>query len=144
MTTIAYRDGIIAWDSRAVDGSGVIIDDDYNKKKKISNGSYVFFSGEISAVDKLIDMWINNISQIETTLACETLICEFGKLYRVMLMDCELIQEELDLNKYYAIGSGSKYALTAMDLDLNARDAVKMAIKRDCFSGGKISTHKIK
>lgn len=40
----------------------------------------------------------------------------------------------------FAIGSGAKHALTAMDLGLDAKEAVKMAMKRDIYTGGRIRT----
>lgn len=145
MTTIAYKDGIIAYDSLLSDCAGVVIDENFNKKIKISNNSYIFFSGELCCVDKLKEMWIEGIDVCNTqSFSCETIIIQSKKIYRVMLIDGEISREKLNVNKYYAIGHGKQFALTAMDLGLSAKDAVKMAMKRSCFTGGKISTHEMK
>ena len=40
--------------------------------------------------------------------------------------------------KYYAIGSGAICALSAMDAGASAIEAVRIGIKRDVFSGGKV------
>lgn len=45
---------------------------------------------------------------------------------------------ELVNSEYYAIGSGADFALSAMDAGATAEEAVKVAIKRDVFSGGEI------
>jgi hypothetical protein len=41
--------------------------------------------------------------------------------------------------KYYAVGSGAIHAWTAMDAGKSAREAVRLAMRRDMFSGGKIT-----
>jgi hypothetical protein len=43
-----------------------------------------------------------------------------------------------------AIGTGTDHAITAMDCGLSAREAVKMAMKRDTGTGGRIRTYKVK
>lgn len=47
----------------------------------------------------------------------------------------------IDLGKdvYTSIGSGSVYCLAAMDAGASAEDAVKIAMKRDVYSGGEIT-----
>ncbi|ODT84837.1 hypothetical protein [Phenylobacterium sp. SCN 70-31] len=42
--------------------------------------------------------------------------------------------------EYYAIGSGSEFALGAMAMGASAEEAVRAAIKHDCYSGGEINT----
>jgi len=44
----------------------------------------------------------------------------------------------------FAIGSGQDHALTAMDCGLSAKEAIKMAAKRDVNTGGRVRTFKIK
>lgn len=56
----------------------------------------------------------------------------------------EFWKVKLDTKKTYAIGSGSPHAITAMDCGLSAKDAVKMAMKRDSRTGGRIKVYKIK
>ena len=43
-----------------------------------------------------------------------------------------------EVDKPYAIGTGSIYALSALDCDVDGETAMKVAIKRDVFSGGDI------
>lgn len=42
-----------------------------------------------------------------------------------------------------AAGSGQDHAITALDLGLSAKKAVKMAIKRNPSSGGKVRVFKV-
>ncbi|GAI22667.1 unnamed protein product, partial [marine sediment metagenome] len=42
-----------------------------------------------------------------------------------------------------AIGSGSAYALAAMDMGASAEEAVRAAMKRDIYTGGKVRTMRI-
>lgn len=46
-------------------------------------------------------------------------------------------------DEYTASGSGWKYAMAAMDADADAITAVKVGIKRDMFSGGKVQKVKV-
>ncbi len=46
--------------------------------------------------------------------------------------------------KYFAIGSGSVFALGAMDAGASAVEAVRIGKKRDPYSGGKITSLKLK
>jgi ATP-dependent protease HslVU (ClpYQ) peptidase subunit len=45
---------------------------------------------------------------------------------------------------HYAIGTGGTIALAAMDAGATAKEAVKIGIKRDPSSGGKITTVRLK
>ncbi len=49
------------------------------------------------------------------------------------------IQEDI-----YATGNGRKYAIAAMDCGLSPKEAVKVAIKFDIFSGGEVQEEIIK
>ncbi|MNJ79145.1 hypothetical protein D3C77_770710 [compost metagenome] len=52
-------------------------------------------------------------------------------------------RQELDPANPDAIGSGAPYALAAMDMGASAEDAVRAAMKRDIYTGGKIRTLRI-
>lgn len=46
--------------------------------------------------------------------------------------------EQVD-GDYHAVGSGARFAFPALDANATAEEAVKIGIKRDPFSGGKIT-----
>jgi len=48
-----------------------------------------------------------------------------------------------DMKKPHAWGSGGIIALTAMDIGWSAKKALKLAMKKDCFTGGKIMVYKL-
>ena len=52
-------------------------------------------------------------------------------------------KQELDPANPDAIGSGSAYALAAMDMGASAEDAVRAAMKRDIYTGGRVRTMRV-
>lgn len=75
---------------------------------------------------------------------CSALAVDKGKVYQVAIDDNKMHKFEIDMSKCFAIGSGRDHAYTAMDLGCSAVDAVKMAIKRDMCTGGKVRSFKVK
>lgn len=145
MTTISYKDGVISYDSRATTESGTIIDDNFNKKVVVNKDVIAFFCGDVHGIETLIDMYMNNIPEISLkNIDCQSFIVDHGEVSMVGLCDGELFINTLDLKKHYSIGSGSQHALTAMDLGLTSKESIKMAIKRNSYTGGKINSYKIK
>ncbi len=49
-------------------------------------------------------------------------------------------RQPLDPANPDAIGSGSAYALAAMDMGASAEEAVRAAMKRDIYTGGTVRT----
>lgn len=74
MTTIAYKDGIIAYDSRAVKGD-VIIDDDFNKCEEYNN-HYFFYSGDPCDIDMLIHNYFGAENDSELIPNCEVIVVD--------------------------------------------------------------------
>lgn len=142
MTTIAYKDGIVAYESYAVKGE-IIIDDDYDKHKEYNN-HYFFYSGTPCDIDLLIAAFFDN-DRDNVIPECEAIVVDNEKqVWNCSVNDDNILWKfKVEENKVMAIGSGDTYALTAMDCGCSAEEAVKMAIKRDIYSGGQIRTFKI-
>lgn len=143
MTTIAYKDGIIAYDSRAV--SGTVIVDDNRDKKTVAGKVVCFCSGAQADIEKFLAAYNSQ----ETPKSCDiqALVVDQGILYCASYDDAAedgFWREEIRLDMSYALGSGARYAFTAMDMGATAREAVKMAAKRDASTGGRIRTYKLK
>jgi ATP-dependent protease HslVU (ClpYQ) peptidase subunit len=142
LTTISYKDGIVAYDSRCVGGQR-IVDDNFDKKY-LRDGLVGFFCGEVGKVEKLFDMYISECAydedEIDTDI--EGLIVSKDGLKNVGLYEGRLVVCDMNPKRSYAFGSGGSYALTALDLGKTAAESVKMAAKRDVFTGGKIRTFK--
>ena len=139
MTTIAYKDNIIAFDSRATRGN-MVADDDCIKRAS-SNGVEFFFSGCLADVDHLIKGYFERVPVDKSADICALIVCN-GVVFKGGID--KGIYWGQHAHKVDAIGSGSSHALTAMDCGLSAKDAVKMAMKRDTCTGGKIRTYKVK
>lgn len=139
MTTIAYKDGVVAYDSRS-SSNGAIISDNY-EKKAVKNKVAFFLSGTVADHPKFIDAYLG--ADCEEDLDAYGFCVDGGRLYRVGHSEGKVYREICELDEHYAAGSGSDHALTAMDLCLSAKEAVKMAMKRDTGTGGRVRTFKL-
>lgn len=141
MTTIAYnhKDKEIAVESRMSRGNLIVTDDAIKATK--SGGVLFIQSGCKSDYDILIDQYLNGPSgKVTKNIA---FVIDNGKAFKIATCDDEGFWiESLECND--ATGSGGSFAISAMDFGCNAREAVKYAIKRDCYSGGKIKVYKVK
>lgn len=139
MTTIAYKDGVIAYDSRCTKGE-TIVDDDFNKCKVV-DGVAFFLCGSTADYDALIGMYMGRISAPAGACDSSALVHDNGELF-----ECSYNKEDgfwrspKRLSTHHALGSGTDHALTAMDMGANAEMAVKMAMKRDTGTGGIVRT----
>lgn len=137
MTTIAYRDGVIACDSRQTRNSAIVSDD--AQKCQIVNGVKFFLSGAVCDEGALIAAYFGTPSSVP--VECSGYVVEGGKLMMVGHDDKTGIwRMDLDPSNPDAIGSGAPYALAAMDMGASAEDAVRAAMKRDIYTGGNIRT----
>jgi len=144
MTTIALDAfGNVACDSRECAGS-VIVDDNCEKHEKIGDVHF-WFAGRSADQDLLIQAVTGNPQDsYDENVSSVALVYSDGQFYTAGISKDEgyYIQAERPGNPV-ALGSGSGHALTAMDLGLGAKDAVKYAMKRDMQTGGKIRTFKL-
>jgi len=140
ITTIAYKNGIIAYDS-LLTSDITITSNNYNKSRLV-NGIKFFLAGSISDYDRFTALYFDEKSEDELNISA--IIVDSGKVYLSSTNKEGKLWKSDITGIPYAIGTGEDHALTAMDLGLSARDAVKMAIKRDTCTGGRIRTFKIK
>lgn len=143
MTTIAYKDGIIAYDSRCCCGN-TIIDDDFNKMRE-EGGVKLFFSGSIGDAELLFNWYLGKSKQTPSD-GCRGIIVDKKKVSSIGYSKSEEVfyDNREPPNSIITIGTGEDHALTAMDMGATAKEAVKMAMKRDSGTGGRIRTYKIK
>lgn len=135
MTTIAYKDGILASDS-LVTGNGMRC----GMTVKISKGKNGMggCAGSASDAEKLTN-WIKNGGSMkkppELSREIDGLyIRKNGKTYYYADGGFSKFK-----GKFAAVGSGERYAMAAMQSGKSAKGAVKIACKLDCYSGGKIN-----
>lgn len=140
MTTIAYKDGVIAYDSRQT-RSGTIVSDDCQKLTVVDGVSF-FLSGAVCDEKALIAAYFGTPSPVP--VECSGYAVDGGRLLMVGHDDKTGIwRQDLDPDNPDAIGSGSPYALAAMDMGASAEEAVRAAMKRDIYTGGTIRTLRI-
>lgn len=145
MTTIVYKDNVIAYDSRCTNGD--LITSDKFEKKLVINGVVFFMAGFIGDFEALTAAYFDVDSQkdIDSDGPC-AMVVDNGKVFlcSIDVPEGKFWKQPLGLFDKYAIGSGSPYALGAMEMGASAVDAVKISAKLDCRTGGKIKVHKIK
>lgn len=137
MTTIAYKDGVIAYDSRQTRNGSIVSDN--CTKCEVVDGVMFFLSGAVCDEQALIAAYFGTPSK--QPVESSGFVVDSGKLLLVGHDDKTGIwKQPLDLLNPDAIGSGSAYALAAMDMGASAEEAVSAAMKRDIYTGGKIRT----
>lgn len=134
MTTIAYRLGVLASDSRLTDGDKVATD----KCKKIwrlPDGSLFGASGENEPGLLLLRALQNgrSIPDLGDVQMNAIRVMPNGRIYVSEGKVWDRWPE-----RYIAIGSGALYARAAMLNGANAAQAVKTGIKCDAHSGGRV------
>lgn len=140
MTTIAYKDGIIAYDSRAT-AENVIYNDSSCKRVK-ENGADFFLCGAIDGHEALIN-WFFDPSIKPSGYDGQAFVCHSpGVVWCTGLDEGKFCRWRVDVP--WAIGSGANFALGAMRAGANALEAVKIAAQCDPYTGGKIRTYKVK
>lgn len=140
MTTIAYKDGVIAYDSLATRG-GVVFDFDADKHHQVGE-AHLFIAGSAHDVRDFLDAYQSGST--EKDLDIEAILVEDNNIYLCSTTDAgDFWRCKIRAEQAYAIGSGSDFALTAMDMGATAEESVIMASKRDINTGGKIRTYEI-
>lgn len=142
MTTIAYshKDKEIAVDSRETAGD-LIASDNTLKAEKI-NGEWYIGAGCSNDCELLTDCIINGTTH-ERDLDANVMFTKNGKVFNSNYYAADgLLTWEIKRN--YTMGSGEKFALAAMDFGKSAKEAVKYAMTRDIYTGGKVRVIKVK
>lgn len=140
MTTVAYRDGVLAGDGRITLEGGSIQSENHRKVHRLRDGRLFGYAGDTDDAERLRLSLLRDepppsLNNIQALLVQTDGAIDYyqGNVW-----------QRLESDPYYAIGSGGTAALVAMDCDKDAKQAVACAIKRDNNSGGKIKTVRLK
>lgn len=138
MTTIAYHyeTQTIAYDSRVTAGSQIFTDSEDKKREK--DGRVFFFAGNSGDIDRAVFSFPDQVELCDNPYG---FMVEKGAVYWVNYQDGLPITSKLNHNQ--SAGSGEMYAIAAMDCGCGAVEAVKIAIGRDIYSGGKVKVFKL-
>ena len=134
MTTIAYRDGVIAGDS-LVSEQGLIV----GTMTKVGKRGPILFgcAGDAAFAKAFLD-WIAGGMQGDCPQTpredAQGIIAYDGHILSFMSHGIDRMKAD-----YYAIGSGQRAALGAMAVGATAEEAVRAVVKTDCYSGGEIT-----
>ena len=140
MTTIAYKDGVIAYDSRATRGT-TITDDDCEKLETVK-GVRFLCTGCTCDFDALIAAYFG--TSASAPVEASGYAFDGDTLWLIGHDDkTGFWKGKLRLDTCDAIGSGSAFALAAMDMGATAALAVEMAKKRDTCTGGRVRTFQL-
>ena len=148
MTTIVYHHATrtIATDGRACLPDGMIINDEENKLFVCGSGDVIAASGDVPLIEQVTGLWDEGFGD-EDLAGCQGMsmaaIIYFADQdkfvsYNIHTHNGEAQQAQWDLAYNYAVGSGDYFALAAMDMGEDAKNAVAYAMTRDSGSGGTI------
>lgn len=139
MTTIAYRDGVLAADSQVTLGS-MRLPGSALKIGKTKAGVLYGGAGSVAACGEFFD-WVNSPDDGELPEGEYSGIIVLPK-GEVMEIENGSFLPKMK-QKFIAVGSGAPYALAAMMAGATAQEAVKIATKLDIHSSGPIKTVKL-
>ncbi len=158
MTTIAVdSEGNISADQRMTEG-GLIVSESFNKIRMFTSPEYgrvyIACAGAVNHIEELFDY----IEQMfKETLEPEPNPLKFhNETMQVIMLDEEGAVKHaeftelstdlfwVDLDKPYAIGSGSHLAIGAMEAGANSKEAVIIAGKRDAYSNTNVTSYSYK
>lgn len=141
VTTIAYKEGIVAADSRetyATEAGGSTTNlCEKLFRKRVSKRDVVIATAGGTYAGMLFVDWFGTgkpvpdiLSDLDLEEDFDVLILDRGKVYT-----CNHLCRPVEVcEPYYAIGSGRKGAWAAMDCGRTAREAVRIATLRDPYS----------
>jgi hypothetical protein len=166
LTTIAYKDGIFAYDSQTTTG--------HLKKesepKVFRNGDLVFGITGHTRVNRLLkwaelpqpetynpdfnsERWVNRtlvpaIRKELTAAGFENDDANLGKTsYMIYVHDtCFYVSSNFcvsPIHTFFAIGSGQEFAIAVMDLGQSAEKGVEVASRYDIYTGGPVNTFEV-
>ena len=138
MTTVAYRDGVMACDSQLTGGFKSVTP----SKVVIGRSKMVGFCGDYAsgyAGAQYLAEEASDKPESHSDDDNEYIVTD-GK--RIWLADTRLRLAPVG-DKFWAVGSGGIAAMAAMYAGADAETAVKIAIKVDEYSGGKVRTFKL-
>ena len=146
MTTIAYKNGIIAYDSRTtIDGT---IFTDQKEKRVFSGGVNFFLCGADADYDCFINAYLLNDWVVDVDLDVLAITSEnSGAYYVVTSVDTDgkyrISRQKLNDRDIWAIGSGGRFARAFMTAGYSAKDAVEKTKLLDVYTGGEVKTFEV-
>lgn len=142
MTTVCYRDGILAADSQVTDSS--IIVGTVRKFDVLPDGGVVCTCGRLSDQQRFFD-WIVSDKNDDKKPKVESDFeaVHIGPGGEIMWYGSDLQPYQFDHGGYWSIGSGFQLAMGAMAHGATAEEACRIACKHDIGSSEPVLVHNI-
>ena len=143
MTTIAWdlKLGEIACDSRSCT-DGIINSNQVNKHLE-KDGYHFFLAGWLANQHEFCSAFIADELKVSKPLDIHAIVWDGSGLWEAGTEEGTLWRHPVT-SVQGAIGSGSDFAVAAMDHGCTPTEAVRAASKRDAYTGGRIKTFQIK
>lgn len=152
MTTIAFKSGILAADTRATNGSGRLISDNFQKIFDVEGKGYTLCGEAVRAYalsgyvfsrltfDAALEQGIQVGSTLDTDDDFSAIVITESRSYAVSKEDdnSNIRIIEIPSDVYWAIGSGADVARYVMQVGGDPVKAVIEACKVDVASGGEV------
>lgn len=147
MTTVAFRNGILAFDSR-VCAEHMIIQKEFTKGIKTEN-HLCAYAGDVGFGELFLE-WVKN--GMNPSDPPKTMVNNSAEDIEALVIDKKgnvilwtsapsgMLPINLGKIPFYAIGTGAEFAFGAMEAGLTAKEAVEIAIKYDQNSGQPVKT----
>lgn len=138
MTTIAYRDGIMAADGKRNDANDVKRGE--VKKIHLFDDCIVGVSGDVPSITRFLD-WVgsgmpqDNMPEMVSEKGFTATIVDAGGDVEIWQSDLTPMMQDAP---FYASGSGYEIAMGAMAAGASAEEAVEIACEYDAHSGGPV------
>lgn len=140
MTTIAYKDGFIATDGQSTCGD--IILSSREVKRHEHDGAFLFLCGSVTEMEEFVTAWPNGA--VGENCCPAGFVVKGETLWATTVSDDKVATWKHDPTIAWAYGSGSQFAIGAMDAGYSARQAVAIAKNRDTGTGGTIRVYDAK
>lgn len=134
MTTIATDGRTMAADG-LTNAGGMITSESAQKMWALQDGRIVGCSGPTSDWPMFLEWLQRGGDSPKLDEGFAAIVIQAGALIRVYYNDCTFAE----FAGHYAIGTGDRFAITAMDLGRDPSAAIEVAAKRDIYTGGKIT-----
>ena len=147
MTTIVYKDGVMASDSQVTLGQYKHLS---SKKIVKINGCLVAAAGPVNVCQEYMHWFKANVPRQNFSRLPKFMSSESGNFELLvvtrkgeMWFQAGNNAPERIYGDYYVIGSGKAYAVTALHLGLDVKAAVRTAMRFDTGTGGQVHTIKL-
>ena len=137
MTTMVYRDGILASDTSIHQGGCFL--GETEEKIFEHNGSLFGVTGALKGI-VVLKKWLaaeRSMEEVSNFKDENFEIIEIDPEGHVFFMHDDFLPAPINA-EFHALGSGYKIAVGALDVGATAVGAVETCIKRDCYTAGKV------